>query len=274
MFDDLRKHATTDDQGQTKPNQLPANEIQPDPFTRILQSAKLGIDQKPRGILDVDEIKLLEPDAVLDWPSDNEKRAANCDKAVQISKYLKAADFPIRDNLLNSARNSTPDWLKGDDDTGDLPSWLTASAGDKPFAEKGLPKASRNTLPDWMRDSRVVGDSPDWLAEAREVKKSFDPNETQKTTAVKRHTIRPLPNNVPAVKKIKRLTKFTSYLKNNKSIQAFLVLIFTIGFGNIITSLFPTILDNIVADIVYIALYKWLASIGYDAKDIFLHSKQ
>lgn len=254
----------------TKPNRP----VEPDAFSRILQSADFGFDHMPEEFAGDDDIKLLGPDAVLDWPFHDETGASNCNKAVQIPERFKPANLPLHDKLLESARRSTPDWLEEDKTNRDLPSWLTESGDDDLFAQKVLPQASRNTLPDWMRDSRVVGDSPDWLAEAREVKKSFDPNETQKTTAVKRDTIRPLPNNVPAVKKIKRLTKFVSYLKNNKSIQAFLVLILTIGLGNIITSLFPTILDNIVADIVYIALYKWLASIGYDAKDIFLHSKQ
>lgn len=240
MFDDLRSDHPEDNLEETKPRHLPTAKIPTNPFDGILQSAG------------EDELKLLGPEDLLDWPFfDNkstrvrEPKAVHCVDAVYISKLLRAANLPIRDKLLNSAKNSTPDWLKEDNNNDDLPSWLTASAGDDLFAHKGLPKASRNRIPDWMTEHGQDIDltAKNGLSDPKEV---FDPNQTQKVIAVKKPD--------PVLVKKGRIAMLV--------IGVYVVLL------NLVFWRVPTGFDNILIDAVGIYLTIYLADMGYDIRNL------
>lgn len=212
----------------TIPNHPITAKPEPDAFDQILHAADHGFDPKTKKATEDDGLKLLDSDKV-------------------------------------------PEWLDEEDYRADLPSWLAASAGDDLVVQNGLPRA-RNTIPEWMteRDSNNDNQHTDfsefrWDPEVNSEKdeKKFDPNETQKTKAVKRED--------PAIlKKVVTMPK-PSFINLDKHDKAFLGLgaigLYLIIF-NLIGWAIPTGIDNLIIDVIGLYLYNVLADKGYDVRNL------
>ncbi|OGD81489.1 hypothetical protein A2572_02565 [Candidatus Collierbacteria bacterium RIFOXYD1_FULL_40_9] len=277
MFDDLRKdnREKSKDSEETQPTWLTATKAKQDPFRKVLKAADFDFNRTNKGFMDDDEIKLLEPEELIDWPFDDNKNASNCDKEVQIPKYLKAANFPLRDNLLNSARGSTPNWLEEDKTNSDLPSWLTASSDDDLFAQKGLPEAKRSTITDWMKEPEFS--IPAWpdddalfakigLPEKVVEEKVFDPNQTQKVVAQKKQ------ENTQELH-VKKKNSFFNPNKHGKAIFVLAGVVLYLITINAIGSAFPSHLDDLIMDILGLLFYTYAQEHGYDLKFLLPHKK-
>lgn len=128
---------------------------------------------------------------------------------------------------------------------------------------------------DRLKNEKANSEERPWWMEKDKKPQETDIEETQPIKTVKKEEIPSLPESSPVVRKEEiSFAKLFSSLKANKPLQAFFTLISIIIFGNIITWLFPTIFGYIIADLVYITLYLWFASMGYNAKDLFLHPKK